>query len=299
LNQAIRAYFAAHNVLEVETPVLGRAGVTDVHLEPFVTRHQHQTRPLYLLTSPEYPMKRLLAAGSGPIYQLGKAFRNEDAGRLHNPEFTLLEWYRPGFGLDDLMDDMDRLLQTVAAAMPAQRMRYAEAFRMHVGLDPLTADLTALRAAVPEHSRELAARETDRDVLLNLLFSMVIEPQLGMERPCFIHRFPASQAALARLTPDCPQTAERFEVYWQGVELANGFDELTDAAEQRRRFEADNALRRRWGRPEQPVDEGLLAALAHGMPPCSGVALGIDRLLMLMTGAHHIDEVLSFSLSRL
>ena len=265
-------------------------------------------RTVYLQTSPEYAMKRLLAAGSGPIYQLARAFRDGEAGRRHNPEFTLLEWYRPGFDQHRLMDEVAELLAEVAGvAGPAERLTYAEAFRAHAGVDPF--------ADPPERLAEAARGATDgavpdlgddRDAWLDLLMGTVVEQRLGWSgdrrRPTFVHDFPASQAALARVRTPVPgagpAVAERFELFVGGVELANGFHELADAAEQRRRFEADLARRRALDLPEPPVDERFLAALAAGLPDCAGVALGFDRLVMLAAGAGSIAEVLAFPAGR-
>ncbi|PSJ38711.1 elongation factor P--(R)-beta-lysine ligase [Zobellella taiwanensis] len=299
----IRAFFAARDVLEVDTPTLAAAGVTDVHLDNFVTRFvgpgMARGLDLYLQTSPEFHMKRLLAAGSGPIYQICKAYRNEESGRLHNPEFTMLEWYRPGFDHHQLMDEMAELLQAVLDCDSPERLTYQQAFTTTLGICPLSASLDELRrAGLGLGADDLIAREEDRDTLLQLLFALGVEPRVGQAVPCFVYHFPASQAALARLSPQDPRVAERFEVYFKGIELANGFHELSDAAEQRRRFEQDNRLRRGRGLPERPVDEYLLAALEAGLPDCAGVALGVDRLIMLAQGAERLEQVIAFTVTR-
>ncbi len=296
----IRQFFAERAVLEVETPLMSHYSVTDPHLQPFVSHYQGPggARTLYLQTSPEYHMKRLLAAGSGAIYQLFRACRNEEHGRNHNTEFTLLEWYRPGFDDSALIDEVDALLQATLGCQPAERLSYQQAFSHHTGLCPLDASLAELRAIAPPHCAELAASEEDRDTLLQLLFAECVESQIGRERPCAISRFPASQAALAQMCADDSRVAARFEFYFKGIELANGFYELTDAAEQRARFAADNHKRAALGREQRAADEWLLAALAHGLPACAGVALGVDRLLMLVLGAQRIDEVIAFTLPR-
>ncbi len=291
----IRAFFAARSVIEVETPVLAAAGGTDIHLAPLHT-DLADGRRLYLQTSPEFAMKRLLAAGSGPIYQLGRAFRDGEAGRRHNPEFTMLEWYRPGWDHRALMDEVDALLTEVLGTAPGERMTYREAFRRHAGLDPFTAVDDELRARAT--GLGLDAGDVDRDGCLSLLLGAVVEPRLGRGRPTFLDDFPASQAALARIRPGEPPVAERFEAYVEGVELANGYHELTDPAEQRCRFEVDLAERRRRGLPELPVDERLLAALEHGLPECAGVALGVDRLVMLACGAASLADVIAFPVDR-
>lgn len=299
----IRDFFAARGVLEVDTPTLAAAGVTDVHLENFVTRFtgpgMAEGQNLYLQTSPEFHMKRLLAAGSGPIYQICKAYRNEESGRLHNPEFTMLEWYRPGFDHHRLMDEMAELLRRVLGCDEPERLSYRTAFEQTLGVCPLTASLSELRAAGQGlGADDLLVVEQDRDTLLQLLFAFGVEPVIGQIVPCFVYDFPASQAALARISPADGRVAERFEVYFRGIELANGFHELSDAAEQRARFDQDNALRRARGLAEKPVDEYLLAALAAGLPDCAGVALGIDRLIMLALKAERLEQVIAFPVTR-
>ncbi|MFZ5756961.1 MAG: EF-P lysine aminoacylase EpmA [Pseudomonadota bacterium] len=294
LNADIRSFFAARGVLEVETPLLCSAAATDLHLASFPVAGR------WLQTSPEFAMKRLLAAGSGPIYQLGKAFRAGDLGARHNPEFTLLEWYRPGFALDALMAETESLLQQTLGCDRCDRTGYRALFEQAFGVNPHTADTETLRALVRTRTSFGEPAELDAGACLDLLFSVVIEPGLGHERPLFVSGYPAMQAALARVQVDAAgdRVAMRCEVYVRGMELANGYDELTDAGEQRRRFLADNDRRRAHGLPEMPLDESLLAALSHGMPACSGIALGVDRLLLLRTGAGSLDQVLAFSADR-
>ncbi|WP_417345177.1 elongation factor P--(R)-beta-lysine ligase [Ferrimonas sp.] len=303
LMASIRQFFARLDVMEVDTPALSRAATTDLHLHSFDTRFVGPGAadgvPLYLMTSPEFHMKRLLCAGSGAIYQLCKSFRNEEAGRHHNPEFTMLEWYRPGFDHHQLMDEMAELLQLVLNCAEPERMSYQQVFIQVTGVDPLERDLAALRRCCQEHGLgDIADIEEDLDTLLQLLFSMVVEPVIGQQRPCFVFDFPASQAALARISPTDKRVAERFEVYFKGIELANGFHELSDADEQLRRFEADNGKRLQAGLPERPIDHQLIRALAAGLPDCAGVALGVDRLIMLALGESHIDAVTAFPVSR-
>lgn len=302
----VRAFFGERGVLEVETPVLSAAAATDAQLTNLVTRYTGPGAPhgrtLYLQTSPEFPMKRLLAAGSGPIYQICKVFRDGEAGRLHNPEFTLLEWYRPGFDHHKLMDEVEDLVRHALAPWrtlgPAERLSYRDAFLRYADLDPHSADpdLFAARAVVLGVHPPRAA--LDLDAWRDLVLTHVIEPRLGQQGPTFLHDYPASQAALARVRPGTPALAERFELYIDGVELANGYHELGDAQTQQARFAADLATRQATGRALVPMDERLLAALNHGLPDCAGVALGVDRLLMLAAGARSLDEVLAFPIAR-
>ncbi|MCR4458994.1 MULTISPECIES: elongation factor P--(R)-beta-lysine ligase [Pseudescherichia] len=299
----IRRFFVDRGVLEVETPCMSQATVTDVHLFPFKTRFvgpgHSQGLDLYLMTSPEYHMKRLLAAGCGPVFQLCRSFRNEEMGRHHNPEFTMLEWYRPHYDMYRLMNEVDDLLQQVLDCPAADSLSYQQAFQRHLDIDPLSADKQQLRdAAARLDLSNIADREEDRDTLLQLLFTMGVEPHIGKDRPAFVYHFPASQAALAQISTEDHRVAERFEVYFKGMELANGFHELTDAREQQQRFEQDNRKRVAMGLEQQPIDYNLLGALEAGLPDCSGVALGIDRLVMLALGTETLAEVLAFSVDR-
>ncbi|HAE78443.1 elongation factor P--(R)-beta-lysine ligase [Morganella morganii] len=299
----IRHFFADRGVLEVETPTMSQATVTDVHLRAFETQFTGpgaaQGITLYLMTSPEYHMKRLLAAGSGPIYQMGRSYRNEEAGRYHNPEFTMLEWYRPHYDMYRLINEVDDLLQQTLECESAESLSYQQAFLRYLDIDPLTAEKNKLReVAAKLDVSNIADTEEDRDIILQLLFMVGVEPHIGLEKPTFIYHFPASQASLAEISSEDHRVAERFEVYYKGVELANGFRELTDATEQRQRFERDNRKRASMGLPEQPIDENLLAALEHGFPECAGVALGIDRLIMLALGAERISDVIAFPVDR-
>jgi elongation factor P--(R)-beta-lysine ligase len=282
---------------------MSQATVTDIHLVPFETRFvgpgAADGMTLYLMTSPEYHMKRLLAAGSGPIYQMGKSFRNEEAGRHHNPEFTMLEWYRPRYDMYRLMNEVDDLLQQVLDCETAETLSYQQAFTRHLDVDPLSADKAQLReAAAKLDLSNIADTEEDRDTLLQLLFVMGVEPHIGRDKPTFVYHFPATQASLAEISTEDHRVAERFEVYYKGVELANGFRELTDGREQQQRFEQDNGKRAARGLPVQPIDHNLLGALQHAMPECSGVALGVDRLIMIALGADSLSEVLAFPVMR-
>ncbi len=295
----IRRFFTDRGLLEVETPVLSEFGVTDVHLATFSTEFispfGEQSKTLWLSTSPEYHMKRLLAAGSGPIFQIGKVFRNEEAGNRHNPEFTMLEWYRPHFDMYRLINEVDDLLQQILECPPAESMSYQFSFQQYVGLDPLSADLSELAEKAKKHQL-IGAENENRDTLLQFLFSTVVEPQIGQEAPVVVYHFPASQAALAQISSEDLRVAERFEFYYKGLELANGFHELSDAREQLRRFQQDNLQREKMGLPVRAIDTRLLAALQAGIPNCSGVALGVDRLLMIAMGTESIKDVISFAI---
>ncbi len=309
--QDLRAFFAARGVLEVETPLLSAAATTDPALASLSTHWSGSQQPsaqrLYLHTSPELPMKRLLAAGSGPIYQVCKVFRDGERGRRHHPEFSLLEWYRPGWELNALIDEVAELLRLLLdqPGLGLDVIGYQALFQTHLGIDPLAADLATLQASAKAAGRNGCTGlsscedlELDRDGWLDLLMSQCLEPRLGHAGLTVVRDYPPSQAALARLRPGSPSVAERFELYLDGMELANGFDELTDAAEQRARFNANLSARRAAGQPEPPLDEAFLAALAAGMPASAGVALGLDRLLMCALGADRIDAVLAFPVER-
>ena len=296
----VRDFFAQRGVLEVDTPLLCQAGVTDPAIEPLVvTRGQSLTGPRFLQTSPEYAMKRLLAAGSGPIFQIARAFRDGEAGSRHNPEFSLLEWYRPDCDYHALMDEVAELVQACLGPRPSRKTSYRELFISTLGVDPLVADVAELEAVARDHV-DVGTLQGARELWLDLLLSHCIEPVLAAAGGLvFVHDYPASQAALAQVVEiDGKPVAQRFELYVDGVELANGYQELTDSEEQRQRFEADNCRRREMGQPERQLDEHLLAAMAAGLPHCSGVALGFDRLLMLVEGADSIGEVLAFDWSR-
>ena len=297
----IRQFFAKRSVMEVDTPCLSSYGVTDRYLSNFTTQFVGpgfaDGKTLYLQTSPEYAMKRLLAAGSGCIYQIFKAFRNEEAGRFHNPEFTMLEWYRVGFNQLDLMDEVDDLVQAVTQCEQAERLSYQQAFIKYVGIDPLNTNRTELEDAMKTVGLgDIVRGDVDDDTLMQCLFGEKVEKNIGLARPCFIYHFPASQACLAKLDPQSPQVACRFELYYKGLELANGFDELTDEAMQRERFVADNQARIAQGVEQRELDEHFLAALKAGLPDCAGVALGIDRLLMLALDCKDIREVMAFNI---
>lgn len=304
LLRRIRAFFAERDVLEVETPLLSHAGLPTPQLESFAVHpvSRPEAPACYLHTSPEFPMKRLLAAGSGSIYQICRVFRADERGRRHNPEFTLLEWYRVGLDAPALMAELEDLLKSLfddtRPVGGIRRLSYREAFLQYAGVDGLDTAVDPLRRALETHAIPVPAGlpAGDPDPWRDLLLTQVIEPRLPPA--VFLYDYPASQAALARIRPGPPPVAERFELYLDGVESANGFHELSDPVEQRRRFEAENAARLARGLAPVPLDERLLAALEHGLPDCAGVAVGLDRLLMRAAGVNDIDAVLAFPWER-
>ena len=291
--RAVRAYFDAEGVLEVETPSLGSRTVTDPSIESLVVRDGAEGA-WYLQTSPEFAMKRLLAAGSGSIYQITRAFRDGERGRHHNHEFSMLEWYRVGFDHHRLIDDIDALLDTVLGPDPSRRMTFRDAFVRHLGLDPLTAPLADLHDACRSRGFESSAAGAVRDECLDWLLSAAVQPALGPGR-VYLLDFPASRAALAKVRADSPPVAERFELYIDGIEVANGYHELRDAGELRRRMRRDTEARSATGQPVPEFDERLLAAHEAGLPACAGVAVGLDRLVMLAGRYRSLQEVLAFA----
>ncbi len=298
----IRRFFAHRDVLEVETPVVSSSANPDAAIDPmqsgFRLPGSHRPEPIYLQTSPEFSMKRLLAAGSGSIFQICHAFRNGECGRLHNPEFTLLEWYRIDYDHFQLMDEVDALLmQLLPGCAAAQRLRYADLFLIHAGLNLFTATDAQLQERA-EAAGVVIPESVQSEWLVEILFELCVGPWLQQQQGVIVYDFPAAQASLSQLSALDPRVAERFEYFFEGVELANGFHELTDSGEQRRRFGAENLKRQRAGDEQLPLDEHFLQALEHGLPDCSGVALGVDRLLMLRCGVEHIREVLAFPFER-
>lgn len=300
----IRAYFAAQGVLEVQTPVLSAAAVSDPQIESIEAAPARGPR-LFLQTSPEYPMKRLLAAGLGDSYQVCPVFRDGESGRLHNPEFTMIEWYRLDFGAAEMQHDVDRVLRVACADIrifpPSRSVSYRAALRDACGIDCVVSSVAEMRAAATQRGLEPARADGwGRDDWLDLLMGAVVGPTLGHDAPVFLEDYPPSQAALARLkrAEDGTQVAERFELYVGGLELANGFRELGDAVEQRRRFEQDQNMRRARGLPVRPIDERLLAALNHGLPDSAGVALGFDRLVMAAHRLPAVEAAMAFSAPR-
>jgi lysyl-tRNA synthetase class 2 len=295
----VRAFFAARGVLEVDTPVVINHPVSDVHIHSARVELAGGT-VLFLHTSPEYAMKRLLAAGSGDIFQICHVVRAFERSRLHNSEFTLLEWYRLGYALKDLMAELEALLREVAAQLASgttEHLSYRDAFLSELALDPFAASTRDLAHAAESAGFVAADHKGSRDDLLDFLMACRVGPNLGRHGLTFVYAYPASQAALARLDPHDARSALRFELYRHGVELANGYHELASPEKQRARFAADNAERMRRGLPIVDVDEHLLAAL-RVLPDCAGVALGLDRVLLLASGAAHIDEVIAFPIER-
>lgn len=294
-----RAFFDARDLWEVETPALSQAATPDPHIHSFALASPAGASPRYLHTSPEFPMKRLLVAGSGSIYQICKVFRDGEIGRRHNPEFTLLEWYRVGFDHHALMREVDTLLRELVSEHlllePTQYFSYQQAMLQFVGVDAFNTDVDGLRDCARDHGLAVPSLGEERDAWLDLLLSHVLEPALPRDCPVFIYDYPASQAALARVQG---AIAERFELYINGMELANGFHELADATEQARRFAVENQQRQQQGFSSMPLDNQLLGALEQGLPDCAGVALGFDRLLMLVAGKREIAEVLAFDSER-
>jgi elongation factor P--(R)-beta-lysine ligase len=292
--QKIRGFFAARNVLEVETPLMAACGVTDPYIQAFPVKDK------YLQTSPEYAMKRMLAADCGSIYQICKAFRMEEAGNFHNPEFTMIEWYRLGFDHLQLMQETDELLQLLLDCPPANRITYHDLCMQKLGINPLTADLLTLQQCATQHGINLtatAAQDLTITDWLQLIMSHVIEPQLTGSSPWFVYDFPAAQAALAKVIPGEFPVAARFEVYMEGLELGNGYYELQDPQEQSKRFAADNQKRAQEGIATMQPDERLVAALEVGLPDCAGIAMGIDRMLMLKLKTKNIADVISFTIN--
>ena len=305
LLKQVRYFFDLRGFLEVETPLLSRDVVVDRHLDPLsVTlftdpREPNRGEKLWLQTSPEFAMKRLLAAGFKAIYQITKVFRGGEAGSLHNPEFTMVEWYRVGDDYEGGIEFLSQLTQEILHCPPPERLTYREAFRRHANVDPLAATDEELRVAAGWTTAPyLNVLRSDRDTLLNTILACVVEQHLGRGRPTILCEYPASQAALAQVRPGDLPVAERFELYVEGLELANGYHELLDASVLRERNRAANAARAADGKFTLPEESQLLAAMEHGLPSCCGCALGFDRLVMVATGAKTIQEVMAFPIDR-
>lgn len=294
VRQKLRRFFEIREVMEVDVPVIGDATVTDVFIESIGL--QVNGRDAFLQTSPEFYMKRLLAAGAGNIYYLGPAFRQDESGRNHRPEFTMLEWYRTGFDDRALQAEVVALLRSLAPSVAIGSYSYGAVFEQRLNLCPHRATSTQLQALAHQHL-DFDFALSGKSAYLDLLFSHCIQPSLpaGVS---LVYDYPSDLCALARLAPDeqgCFEVAKRFEVFWDGLELANGYWELTDAAEQRRRFTRDLEVRRRQGLPEPKVDRRFLSALTAGLPDCAGVAMGVDRLLMGLSGATDLAQVMPFA----
>ena len=297
----IRAFFDTRDVLEVETPLLASAGNTDPHIESLKTLFRNQEH--YLNTSPEFAMKRLLAANNTAIYQICKAFRDEELGPMHNPEFSMLEWYRPDFDLYQLMDEVEALVRALSdkSTFSFNRLSYAQAFEQYAGLNPHHASASDCRACAIRHGIEQpVGLEDEKDEWLDWLLTQLVLPSLPSDQFTFIYDYPASQCALARLKEtEEGLVASRFELFYGDTELANAFHELSHADEQRQRFQTQNKTRLAENKIEIKIDEQLLSALESGLPDCSGVALGLDRLLMILSGVDSIDAVLVFPWNRI
>jgi lysyl-tRNA synthetase class 2 len=304
LNAAIRGFFARRDVLEVETPVLSQAGNTEPNIASFSLEFSGRTngapRTRWLRTSPEYALKRLLAAGIGDCYELGRVFRDGEAGGRHNPEFTMLEWYRVGWDHQRLIDEVAELINAALALVDRhatlERIAWRDLYRERLAIDPVTANDGELQRALGDV--RIDPQGLTRDDWLDLLLTHRLQPGFADDTMLAVFDYPASQAALARLRPGDPPLAERFELYLGPLELANGYHELIDPAEQRARFERDVSMREARGGVAPPIDERLLSAMRSGLPPCAGVALGIDRLLMAMLGSTRIADVLAFPFDR-
>ena len=305
----LRAFFDEKNILEVQTPVLSQAGNTEPTIETFIIHQfensKHIIQPSFLNTSPEFSMKRLIAAGSGSIYQITPAFRQNEQGQRHNSEFTLLEWYRLNFDHHALMGEVNSLVRYVAEDFfklgRSQFFSYQDAMVKFADIDPFNATNEELKEATIKAGIDAVGMDdvnVTQDTWLDLIMSEVVEKNLPLNCPVFIYDYPASQAALAKIRKGSHDVAERFELYINGMELANGFHELSDAAEQAQRFKQQQQQRKESGQQGIPADYHLIEALKHGLPECAGVAVGLDRLLMVLTGAEHIDEVLTFPFDR-
>jgi lysyl-tRNA synthetase class 2 len=305
LLRRVRQFFWQRGFVEVETPVLSHDVVVDRHLDPIAVpvphdiRHPANAQTMWLQTSPEFGMKRLLAAGAGAIFQVTRAFRLGEVGPRHNPEFTLVEWYRPGDDYAAGMTLLDELCQALLERGPCVRVTFAATFDGHVGLNPHSASAAELLAAAQSHGVDVpTSLSSDRDGLVDLLLTQLVEPHLGQSQPVIVYDYPANGAALARLRDDNPPVAERFELYVNGVELANGYHELLDADVLQQRMVENNQARQHDGKPALPDDNRLLTAMRHGLPPCAGCALGFDRVIMLAAGLTDVRDAMAFPIDR-
>lgn len=303
LLRTLREFFHERSFMEVETPLLSADMVVDRHLDPFavdVPSGAGPPRRMWLQTSPEFAMKRLLAAGARAIFQVTRAFRQDEIGPLHNPEFTLAEWYRVGDTMEEGMRLLDELSEELLDLGPAGRISYQAAFERFAAVNPHTADVATLADVARQRGVNVPAGfgADDSDAWLDLLLVELVQPHLGAPEPVIVYDFPAGQAALARVRPGPPAVAERFELFVRGIELANGYHELLDPSVLRERNRTTNEARRRAGKPELPETSRLLAAMEHGLPECTGVALGFDRVVMLAAGARQIADIVSFPFDR-
>lgn len=303
--QSIREFFRQRDVLEVDTPVLSSSTNTDPHIQSFSTQYISVSGTAadgkkYLSTSPEFHMKRLLSSGSGSIYQLGHVFRQSELGSQHNPEFTMLEWYRVGYDYFELMEEVADLVSVLfKKSIEVENLSYQKAFIRYLDVDPFNVSEEELQTHAEENGLStMEAGVYDKDYYLDFLMSHLIQPKLGNDKLTFVHEYPASQCALAKISPDDDRFAERFELFYRGVELANGYHELIDAAEQQRRFEQQNQARVKHGGEPVEFDQYLVQALEAGMPACSGVALGVDRIIQLRQGAKSLQDILAFPFNR-
>ncbi|MGD8785039.1 MAG: EF-P lysine aminoacylase EpmA [Thioalkalispiraceae bacterium] len=297
LLQQTRSFFYQRDVLEVETPILTSAGTTETHLDQFVVSSPLDDKHYYLITSPELAMKRLLAAGSGDIFQLTRVFRAGECGSQHQPEFTMLEWYRLGFDLDALMREVEALLAVLLGdklTSSVMTLTYAQAFEQYLSIDPFSATIEELKQCFVSRTKTEPPVLEDKQAYLDLLMSHLVEPCFDPKRLTFVKHYPAEQASLARINETDPRVAERFEAFAGGLELANGFYELTDKDQQLKRMQEENQQRLAIGKLQIDIDQSFLAALEEGLPVCSGVAVGFDRLVMVVTTKHTIREVQSF-----
>lgn len=296
----VRSFFTERAVLEVETPSISRCPTMDQHLDSLSLESDSQR--FYLITSPEYHMKRLIAAGMGSVYQICKSFRADEAGASHNPEFTMIEWYKIGWDHYQLMDEVEALLDRLLQCGKAERVSYREVFEQHLAINPFEVTHQHFLQICENYQVTppdfLVDPQSDREDWLDFLMGVIVEPKLGEKQPIFIDQFPATQSSLAKLHPENREVTLRFEVYYKGRELGNGYSELTDAKQQKSRMLQENENRKKSGKPTLPFDERLQAAMEHGLPECAGIAIGFDRLVMLALEKDSIDQVQSFSWRR-
>ncbi|ALD15502.1 lysyl-tRNA synthetase [Buchnera aphidicola (Aphis glycines)] len=301
----IRLFFLEKKILEVETPILSQSTVTDINLTPFETNYFFSENTsnklkLWLITSPEYHMKRLLAAKSGPIYQICHSFRNQEYGTHHNPEFTMLEWYQISCSMETFIKQIDLFLQKILKSKKSKKISYQEVFIKYLNIDPFSTNVSELHKISKKFNLQyLTELEKNLHILIEMLFTLVIEPLLAKEdQPIFIYHFPIEQASLAAQNYKDNRIAERFEIFFKGIEIGNGFYELTDYLEHKKRLINDNKNRQKMNLPIRKIDNNFLSAIKHGLPLCSGVAIGIDRLIMIALNKKSINEVISFSFDR-